>query len=109
MVTYQDFAQDLRTLAAMLDHLAPNLPLPKYDIPLGLTISVPEEADVAMAAKAIHTAPVIRGGQTFVTARIDTVEIKWIYHSPESMAAHLAQQSYSANLDATRVHESVAS
>jgi len=100
MVTYQDFAQDLRTLAAMLDHLAPDLPLPRYaDLGLDVDIHVAEASDVQQAARALHTEPSCRNGYTKTAADIDTVHLRFTHVSDVAQEQYQARTSYGPNLD----------
>jgi len=99
MVTYQDFAKDLRTLAAMLDHLAPDLPLPMYaDGGLGIDILVAEAADVEAAATALHSVILSHDGYTKTGIGIDTVHLRFVHVSDASQEQYEAQTSYSRNL-----------
>ena len=95
MVTYQDFAQDLRTLAAMLDHLAPDLPLPQYaNQGLSIGIHVREAADVLAASDALHTQVDVSNGHTTTDVDIDTVHLSFVHVSDDAMARHDARQAY---------------
>jgi hypothetical protein len=104
MVTYQDFAKDLRTLAAMLDHLAPDLPLPQYAYQgLSIGIHVAEALDVVQAAKALETEVEIRGGHTTTDADIDTVHLSFVHVSDAVMAEHDLRQAYARTMPVAQV------
>ena len=101
MVTYQDYAKDLRTLAAMLDHAADDLPLPQY-AGQGLTIDihVAEATDVLTAATALNTQVSRVDGHTTTYVGIDTVHLKFVHVSDAVMAEHVARMAYARTMPA---------
>ena len=102
MVTYQDYAKDLRALADLLDTIAADLPLPQY-AGQGLTIGihVAEAIDVVQAAKALETEVEIRGGHTTTDVDIDTVHVSFIHVSVDAMAEHNLRQAYAKTMPVT--------
>jgi len=84
MVTYHDYAKDLRTLADLLDAHTSDLPLPKY-ANQGLTIDIhtAEAIDVVQAAKTLGSKVEIRRGHTTADVEIESVVHRWSYEAPE--------------------------
>jgi len=102
MVTYQDYAKDLRVFADLLDTHTSDLPLSRY-AGQGLTIGihVAEAIDVVQAAKALETEVEIRGGHTTTDVDIDTVHVSFIHVSDDAMAKYDLRQAYAKTMPAS--------
>jgi hypothetical protein len=101
MVTYQDYAKDLRTLADILDAHADDLPMPMHpSVLMDITIHVLEARDVEQAARALEV-PLERGNHTTTTKALGTVQLRFVHIDNASMARYDARNSYANNLRVT--------
>jgi hypothetical protein len=95
MVTYADYAKDLRALALTFELLEPDLPMPRYaEQGLNITIQTFEAADVIQAAKALNTDVDIHNGHTTTTTDFGTVTFEFVHVSDDSMAEHYVRLEY---------------
>jgi len=99
MVTYQDYAKDLRALADLLDTHTSDLPLPKY-ANQGLTIDIhaAEAIDVVQAAKTLGSKVEIRRGHTTADVEIDTAHLRFIHINGDAMAEFNLRQAYAKTM-----------
>ena len=94
MVTYQDYAKDLRTLAAMLDHLAYRLPLPKYpEQGLDIQIHTASHLDIDQAAKILDVPTLRVHGHTTSVLDVGTVHLKFVHVNATATAAYKARMA----------------
>jgi hypothetical protein len=99
MVTYQDYAKDLRTLADLLDAHAYDLPLPRYaGQGLGVDIHVAEATDVMQAATALDTQVSRIHGHTNTSTSLDTVHLRFVHVTDDVMAEHRARMAYAKTM-----------
>jgi hypothetical protein len=101
MVTYHDYAKDLRALADLLDTHTSDLPLPKH-ANQGLTIAIhtAEAIDVVQAAKTLGVEIEIRRGHTTADVEIDTVHLGFIHINGDAMAEFNLRQAYAKTMPA---------
>jgi hypothetical protein len=99
MVTYHDYAKDLRALADILD--VTTLPLPKYpEQGLSVDIHVASRSDVEQATRTLDAKANYRNGHTTLMVDFETVHLKFIHIAGAAMAAHRVRQDFAATMPA---------
>lgn len=99
MVTFHDYAKDLRILADLFDTNADDLPLPQYSGQgLGVDIHVAEARDVLTASEALTTQVSRRNGHTTTQTDVGTIHLRFIHVTDTAMAAHSAKMAYAATM-----------
>ena len=100
MVTYHDYAKDLRALADILD--VTTLPLPKYPQQgLSIDIHVASSDDVEQAAWTLGARANSSNGHTTLVVDLDTVHLKFVHVDDAAKAAHQARMTYAATMPAS--------
>ena len=102
MVTYQDYAKDLRALADLLDEGDGRLPLPHYPGQgLDIMIHTASHLDIDQAAKILDVPTLRVHGHTTSALDIGTVHVKFVHVDPAAMAKHTARMAYAATMPAS--------
>ena len=102
--TYDDYARDLRTLAAHFVILADRLPLPRYpEQGLGIDVYMASHLDVDQAAKILGVPTGRHNGYTTAKFGTGTVKLRFIHVSDTAMAEYNARQAYAATMPTTEV------
>ena len=98
MVTYHDYAKDLRALADLFDTHADDLPLPHYaEQGLDIQIHVAELADVSQAAKALDV-QISDKINPSVDVDVESVSLRFVWVAPAQQAKWQTRQDFAATM-----------
>lgn len=99
MVTYHDYARNLRALAGILDGLDGRLPLPRYpEQGLDIQIHVASHLDVDQAAGILDVPTRLHNGHTTTTLDVGTVTLGFVHVNDAAMAEYKARQDYARTM-----------